>query len=126
MSSVAQLPKQIIVQGTDQSIELRHATRASKSAPIVPVNIGGCQLRMQIRAFVSAPAVLDELTTENGRIVIVDAADGRYSLKFPHTGTSSQTWRKGVADLEIVYADGTVDRLWRAQFELDAEVTRET
>lgn len=79
--------------------------------------------RMQVRASVSAPDVLLELTTENGRIAI-SGAEGRIDLVLTAAITTGITWSRGVYDLEIVSPAGEVRRLLRGRVTVSREVTR--
>lgn len=92
--------------------------------PGVPVNLTGCTARMQVREKLDAPAVLVELTTENGGIVLGGAA-GTVTLRIEAAATAVYEWRYGVYDLEIIFADGTVRRLMHGSVSVSPEVTRE-
>lgn len=89
----------------------------------VLVDLTGYTARMQIRANKKATTTLLELTTENDRIVMGGAA-GTIQLVLPATVTAAIDWTRGVYDLEIVNADGFVQRLWQGDVEVDKEVTR--
>lgn len=126
MAETAKIPDQFIRQGADEKFTFQHCTRASKTDPIVPVDITGCTFRAQFRPSVDSPEVIDELTTENGRIVILDAVTGKYALLFPAEITDQMTYfnKLMVTDLEMTYSNGDQDRLWRGRFKLDQSVTR--
>ena len=113
-----------IYAGSTFSKKYGCATQASKTAPKVRVDLTGAKLRLQVREKVAAATVLLELTTENGGIVVTDAVNGYYTLSLSAAQTAAQTWKKGVGDLEVEFLDGTVKRLWRATFVVDAEATR--
>lgn len=87
------------------------------------VNLTGYTARMQIRANKKATTTLLELTTENGRIVLGGAA-GTLQLILSATVTAAIDWTRGVYDLEVINADGFVQRLWQGDVEVDKEVTR--
>lgn len=93
--------------------------------PLVPVDITGCTARMQIRKSVSSPDVLFELTTENDRIVITDAVNGKYEIRIPASVSSQFLFKNGTYDFEIVYPSGEpVYRLLEGSVEVVPEVTR--
>lgn len=91
--------------------------------PALPVDLTGCSARMQVRAELASPAVLIELTSANGRIVI-DAPNGGITLRLSAAETAALTFTRAVYDLEIVYADGRVRRLLEGSFKVKGEVTR--
>ena len=113
-----------IYAGSTFGKKFGYATQTSKTAPKVRVDLTGAKLRLQVREKVAAATVLLELTTENGGIVVTDATNGYYTLNLSAAQTAAQTWKKGVGDLEVEFLDGTVKRLWRATFVVDAEATR--
>lgn len=93
-------------------------------APAEPVDLTGCSARMQVRSEVGSPDVLLELTTENGQLELVPA-EGRIIQKLSATETAAITdWQRGVYDLEVVFADGTVVRLLEGSVKVKPEVTR--
>lgn len=89
----------------------------------LPMVLTGYTARMQVRQSVSAPAILLELTTENGGIVIT-AATGTITLTQTPAQTAAYTWRRGVYDLELVSPLGAVTRLLQGDIESIPEVTR--
>lgn len=60
-----------IPQGTDLSVPFR-----LKDSEGVPVRLEGFSVRMQLRRFVTASDVIDELSTENGRVTLDDNGGG--------------------------------------------------
>ena len=89
-----------------------------------PVNLTGATVRMQVRQTVGAGAVLLALTEANGRALITNTVEGEITLKMFATDTAALTFASGVYDLEIEYADGTVDRLLEGKLRVSPEVTR--
>jgi len=71
--------------------------------PLLPVDITGCSIQMQIRESVDSTEVLDTLTTANCRITVDSAVNGQFTLHFPATVTSLMTKQYAVYDLEVVY-----------------------
>lgn len=98
----------------------------------VPFDLTGCTARMQIRSELGSSVVLDSLTTENGRLVLVNRVNplGGFVLAgidmiFPSAVTSACTWDEGVYDLEIVRSSGLVDcMIETSKIVLTGEVTR--
>ena len=112
--------KKKIFQGSDKEVEL-----VVKSDGSTPDDLTGFKARMMIRQSVKDDAVLDELTTENDRIVITPG-EGKVVLKFPSSVTEYYDFTRGVYDLELV-SDGdpeVVTRLLQGVVEVDLEVTR--
>lgn len=114
----------VVYAGASFSKKFGYATRTSSTAPKVRVDLTGCELRIQVREKVASSDVLLELSTTNGGIVLTDATNGYYTLSLTPVQTTALSWKKGVGDLEIAFADGSVRRPWRAVFVVDAEVTR--
>lgn len=100
-----------------------YATKASAASTAARVDLTGCVLKLQVRERIGAAAVLLELSTANGGIVLTDAANGYYALGLDAADTAAMAWSKGIGDLEITFADGTVRRVWRAKFVVSPEVT---
>lgn len=98
----------------------------------VPFDLTGCTARMHIRQDEDSPSVLDTLTTENGRIELVDRENplggiilGGIKLMFPNATTTAYTWTEpAVYQLELAYPSGIVERRLHGSVSLSAEVTR--
>lgn len=88
-----------IYKGSTQSKPMQWKS----GSPLLPVDITGCTIQMQIRETADSTAVLDTLTTGNGRITIDSAATGEFSLHFPADTTSAMSTAFTVYDLEVVY-----------------------
>lgn len=86
-----------------------------------PVDLTGATARMQIRAGLGG-AVLLELTTENGGLAIT--GPGTLTRTLSATETAALTWTDGVYDLEVEYADGTVQRYLQGAVTVSREVTK--
>jgi tRNA threonylcarbamoyladenosine modification (KEOPS) complex Pcc1 subunit len=87
------------------------------------VNLSAFTARMQIRATSEASTALIELTTENGRIALGGAA-GTITLTISATDTAALTAGRGVYDLELVAANGTVTRLLQGVVTISRNITR--
>lgn len=110
-----------IYKGSTYSKSLQWKT----GTPALPVNITGCTARMQVRPTVEDSSVLDTLTTENGKIVITDATQGKLRINLTAAQTAAYMFTQGAYDLEIVYPGGEpVYRLIEGCFSVDLEVTR--
>jgi hypothetical protein len=92
--------------------------------PAVAVDLTGCTARMQVRKSPCDTVVLETLTTENGKIVITDATDGKIQIKISAETSTAYTFVSGVYDLEIVFSDNTVTRIIEGNFMAMPEVTR--
>ena len=69
------------------------------------------------------PAILLELTTENGRIEL-GGVDGTIRIYLHATDTAAIDWESGVYDLEIEFLDGRVVRRMAGPVSVSLEVTR--
>lgn len=85
-----------------------------------PVDLTGAKARMQIRAGLGG-ALLLELTTENGGLAIT--GPGTLVRTLSAAQTAALTWTDGVYDLEVEYADGTVQRYLQGAVTVSREVT---
>lgn len=85
-----------------------------------PVDLTGAKARMQIRAGLGG-ALLLELTTENGGLAIT--GPGTLIRTLSAAQTAALTWTDGVYDLEVEYADGTVQRYLQGAVTVSREVT---
>lgn len=93
------------------------------SAGGAPINLTGCTARMQVRAKITDPVVLVNLTTENGGITL-GGATGTIDLYISDENTALFSWRGGVWDFELVWPSGRVTRLAQGTAEVWPEVTR--
>lgn len=94
------------------------------NADQTPIDLTGCTARMQVREEVESTAVLLELTTENGRIVLGSTA-GTVDLDVDPVTTAGITWGGGAWDLEIIHPGGDVTRLAQGSICVSPEVTRD-
>lgn len=107
-----------IPQGTDLSVPF-----ILKDSEGTPVRLEGFSVRMQLRRFVTAPDVIDELSTENGRVTLDDNGGG-FSLSFPNGVTEKFPSGYLVYDIELVSPDDLVTRIVEGKIRVTAEVTR--
>lgn len=87
------------------------------------VDLTGYTARSQIRATADAATPLIELTTANGRITLGNAA-GTITLTISASDTAALTAGRGVYDLELVAANGTVTRLLQGVVTISRNITR--
>lgn len=65
-----------------------------------PIDITGYQAKMKVRTNIDSKEVLAELTTENGRIEIIDPIQGSFVLKMPSLLTSN--FPLGIVSFDIL------------------------
>jgi hypothetical protein len=87
-----------------------------------PASLSGITARMQIRAKLNSSSVLDELTTENGKIVL-DNATKTITLLVSATDTAAYTFSSAVYSLEVI-SGVIVTPLIYGNITLDKEITR--
>lgn len=92
--------------------------------PAIPVDLTSCTARMQIRRRVNDTEILDSLTTENGRLIIYNAVEGRIQIDIPSTVSTAYSFNSGVYDLEIVFPTGPIYRIMEGSIAAIPEVTR--
>ena len=110
-----------VYKGSTKTVVIRWGAGSTTT----PVNLTGYKARMQVRKRVTDPVVLDELTTENSRIVITDAVNGELELRFPAATSTAYEFTTAVYDLELVEPDNiTVHRILEGIFTASPEVTR--
>ena len=107
----------------DQGATFTKTVTWKTGKPPVAVDLTGAAARMQIREKLEAPDVLLELSTTNGGVSL-GGVDGTVVLRIEADATAALTWRIGVYDLEIEFADGTVRRLLSGGVSVSPEVTR--
>lgn len=125
----------------DQGSEWRRSIRLQQPSGD-PVDLTGCTARMQIRRAVEGE-IIAELTTDNGRLVIDEAA-GRISMHIPSAvtdafttdgllvdriteGSKTKTGPVAVYDLEVLFptdTDPDVYRFLEGRMLINAQVTK--
>jgi hypothetical protein len=85
-----------------------------------PIDLTGATARMQIRAQIGG-ALLLELNTDNGGLAIT--GPGTLTRTLTAAQTAALTWTEAVYDLEVEYADGTVQRYLQGAVTVSREVT---
>lgn len=88
-----------------------------------PVDLAGYTARMQIRASVDSPTLLEELTTTNSKILLDNTAK-TITLTLDATTTAAYTWSTGVYSLEMVSPSGVVETIATGNITLVKEITR--
>lgn len=107
----------------DQGATFNQIVTWKTGTPPAVVNLTGCTARMQVRGKLTDTAVLLDLTTANGGIVLGGVA-GTVTIKLSAAQTTAIAWKAAVYDLEIIFADGTVRRLLSGSTTVSPEVTR--
>jgi hypothetical protein len=87
-----------------------------------PVSLSGATARMQIRPKLSSTSILEELTTEDGDIVLDDTAH-TITIQVSATKTAAFTFNFAVYSLEII-KNTNVDQILSGNLSLEKEVTR--
>lgn len=87
-----------------------------------PVSLIGVTAKMQIRPTIISSTVLEELTTENGKIVI-DTANSTITLLIPYADTAEFTFSTGVYSMEILVA-GEMTPFIYGNITVEKEITR--
>lgn len=86
-------------------------------------DLAGYTARLQARLSPQSPAVLLELTTENGGIAL-GASPGQIDLLVTASSTAAIEWQAAVYDLLLTSADGRVTRLAQGSVTVSPDVTR--
>jgi hypothetical protein len=93
------------------------------SSTSTPMDITGCSIKMQIRAYVGSTSVLIELSTVNNRIIIVDALLGKWQIYLTPTETLALDFVKAVYDLDITFPSTEVHTPIQGDVTLIKQVT---
>ena len=114
-----------LIQGSDTE-DIEFTLTEDDGTPIL---LNGYTAKAQLRKTVNSSEVLDELTTENSRIVIEDYVEDditywRVILKFPGSVTKNYTIDKAVYDVDL-YIDHKENRILEGCIVINPEVTRE-
>ena len=88
-----------------------------------PINLADSSARMQLRAKLDDPAVIQELTTENG-LILLDNVSKTITLNIPAATTAAYTFSTAVYSLEIISIGGQVTPFANGTITLVKEVTR--
>lgn len=109
-----------ILQGANFALPVVYADAAN-----APVNLSGFTIKMQVRPTKSSTQVLVELSTANGRVVITDAAAGKFRLALTAAETAAlNPSTAGVYDILLTRPDGVVTRLLEGGVTISGGVTR--
>lgn len=89
-----------------------------------PAPLTGITPRMQIRASADATEILMDFTVANGRIEIVDAAQGQIMLRISRADTAAIGWATGVYDLLLIDSENEGKRILEGTVTASQGVTR--
>jgi hypothetical protein len=87
-----------------------------------PQSLLNLTARMQIREKLASTTTIDELTTENGKIIIDDNAK-TITLVIPATTTQTYTFKSAVYSLELISGTTIIPFIY-GNLTLDKEITR--
>jgi len=87
------------------------------------LNLTGYTAKMQVRAGLGATAVLLELSTANGRIIITAVA-GRLDFLVPAAVTAALSFPAAVCDILLTSPGGEVTRLFQGVVTLSLGATK--
>ena len=107
-----------------QGATFRKRLTWSAGTPAVPVDLTGCEARMQVRPDIESATVLVELNTTNGGITLGGVV-GTVDLYLTDEASAAFTWTSGVWDLEITHPSDEVTRLAYGPVNVSPEVTRD-
>ena len=87
-----------------------------------PMSLAGITARMQIRDKISSTTTLDELTTENGKIVVDDVLK-TITLNLTATSTTAYTFKTAVYSVELISGTIVIPFIY-GNVTLENEITR--
>ena len=107
----------------DQGSDFKHRFRYLERDGVTPIPLINYSARGQVRPYVESDEILHEATTDNGYLVIDEAA-GYVDFLVPGE-ISSQWWTdEAVYDIELLDPLGRPVRLVQGDIYLDRETTR--
>lgn len=89
----------------------------------VAMDLTGCSIRMQIKESTCSETPLIELNTDNGRIVIVSAIDGKWTVEILPVDTATIAAIRYVYDMDITFPSGDVFTVCRGIIKVTEDVT---
>lgn len=110
-----------IDQGADWFWTIRWKVGPNQRSAVAK-NTTGYSARMQVRRKHTDTAVVLNLTSASGGIIV--GADGTFQVRATAVQTSAMPPGKSVYDFEAVAPDGVVTKLARGQINVVPEVTR--
>ena len=93
-----------IEQGATYAFEIQWRNKDT----LVPYDITGCTVNMQIRKAQQSDVIVDASTT-NGKITIVNAVEGRIGIKLKAADTSLLAVKEALYDMEVVFPNADTD-----------------
>lgn len=87
------------------------------------IDLSGYTARMKIRRRTTSQEVLEDLTTENGKLTL-GGADGTITISLSHTETAALSAGQHQYDLELISTSGEVTRLIMGYFVVRSEITK--
>jgi hypothetical protein len=92
-------------------------------ASTTPIDLTGCQAKMQVRPSANSETVYLELSTDNGGITL-GGATGVIALFFNAITSAAFTFDFAVYDLRLTLANGDITKLIKGSFSVVAGVTK--
>lgn len=89
-----------------------------------PINLTGCDIRMQFRQHFDDVASLYDASLTIGNIAVVSAAAGTYRLTIPATATDDFTFCNAVWDVLLEQSGGVITRLEKGRVDVSLTATR--
>jgi hypothetical protein len=93
------------------------------SSTNTPMDITACTIKMQIRPYLGSNDVLLELSTVNGRVLIVDGLLGKWQIYLTPAETLALDFVKAVYDLDITFPSTEVHTPIQGDVTLIKQVT---
>jgi hypothetical protein len=89
-----------------------------------PMDLTGCSIKMQMRAFVDSSEVLYEASTSNQKITITNALEGKWTLLVSSTDSANWNFSKAVYDMDITFPNQDVYTVTEGLVSAKQQVTR--
>lgn len=89
----------------------------------VPVNLAGYTFRMAAKAKVTDQTTALQLSSEDGGVLVANAAQGKFEIKLSRAQTTALTQRNYVYDLLAIAPNGDGYRLLEGSITVEPAVT---
>lgn len=95
------------------------------NANVLPYDLTGCKIRMQIRQRRGSEVLIAATTTNGGIVIDPDPTTGKMTITITDEATDSLTISKAKYDLEVGYPSGDVLRILQGSVKISPNITQD-
>lgn len=93
---------------------------------VIPYDLAGCRIRMQIRVRQGAQVLASASTANNGIVIATPTTLGKFTVTLTDELTDTLTVSRAKWDLEVGYPSGDVVRVMQGKVTISPNITRDT